>query len=93
MIRAEETEEIVLLKPPAPFIEREQEEDEIVLLKPPLSPAEEETEEQEREIVLLKPPFAEDGNIVLIPPAEEKIVLKRPEERKSAPSIEIFLDE
>lgn len=93
LIRAEETEEIVLLKPPAPFVEREQEEDEIVLLKPPLSPAEEETEEQEREIVLLKPPFAEDGNIVLIPPAEEKIVLKRPEERKSAPSIEIFLDE
>lgn len=67
--------------------------EEIVLLKP-LSFARSEQAETE-EVVLLRLPVAEgeEERIVLIPPSKDRIVLKRPEERKSLPSVEIFLDE
>ena len=84
-----EGEEIVLSAPSS--VVDQTEEEKIVLIPPPSYSESEQTEE----IVLLRPPFAEEKTdvFVLLPSDEERIVLKRPEEKKSLPAIEIFLEE
>ena len=85
----------VIVSKSVSFEPAHEKEENIVLLKPPAVSKNEKTgvkNQEEASFVLLKPAEVQE-KIVLMPPQEDVILLKKPELSESDSSVEIFLDE